>query len=129
MRGQPVTRHLAAYWLRRAYELAKVEKPTGSLWHVFRRVWATERKHLAPRDVATAGGWSDIGTLLSVYQQVDEETLREVVDYEKAEAAPLEGFKVPADDQPARENSTFRASVTRREASRISSDTSSPDAS
>lgn len=83
MRGKPVTRHLAAYWLKRAYELAKVSKPHGSLWHVFRRVWATERKHLPPRDVAAAGGWSDIGTLLSVYQQPDEETMRQVVDYER----------------------------------------------
>jgi len=83
MRGNPVTRHLAAYWLKRAYDLAKVAKPHGSLWHVFRRVWATERKHLPPRDVAAAGGWSDIGTLLSVYQQPDEETMRQVVDYEK----------------------------------------------
>ena len=83
MHGRPVTRHLAAYWLKRAYDLAKVEKPHGSLWHVFRRVWATERKHLPPRDVAAAGGWSDIGTLLSVYQQPDEETMRQVVDYER----------------------------------------------
>jgi hypothetical protein len=29
--GGPVTRHLAAYWLKRAFELAKMEKGEGSL--------------------------------------------------------------------------------------------------
>lgn len=89
---QPVTRHLAAWWLKRAYELARIEQPRGSLWHVFRRVWATERKHLPPKDVAAAGGWSDIGTLLSVYQQVDEETLREVVDYQRPRRRERKGL-------------------------------------
>lgn len=90
--GQPVTRHLAAWRLKRAYQLAKIEQPKGSLWHVFRRVWATERKHLPPKDVAAAGGWSDIGTLLSVYQQVDEETLREVVDYQRPRRRERKGL-------------------------------------
>jgi integrase len=79
----PVTRHLAAYWLKRAFELAKLEKPEGSLWHMFRRSWVTERKDLPPKDVAAAGGWKDIATLLTCYQQPDEETLRTVVDYQR----------------------------------------------
>ena len=81
--GQPVTRHLASYWLTRAFELAGVPKPEGSLWHAFRRRWATLRKHLPLKDVAAAGGWHDLTTLLTCYQQPDEETLRAVVDYEK----------------------------------------------
>ena len=56
-------------------------KPDGGLWHCFRRKWPTERKGLPLRDVAAAGGWSDVQTLLTCYQQPDEETLREVVDY------------------------------------------------
>jgi len=85
--GQPVTRHLASYWLTRAFELAAIPKPQGSLWHAFRRRWATARKHLPLVDVAAAGGWRDITTLLKCYQQPDEETLREVVDYQKPAAA------------------------------------------
>ncbi len=81
--GEPVTRHLASYWLTRAYALANVPKPDGSLWHAFRRRWATLRKHLPLKDVAAAGGWHDLTTLLTCYQQPDEETMREVVDYEK----------------------------------------------
>lgn len=86
MAGQPVTRHLAAYWLKQAFELAGVAKPEGSLWHAFRRRWATTRKHLPLRDVAAAGGWKDLTTLLTCYQQPDEETMRQVVDYEKPAA-------------------------------------------
>ena len=53
---------------------------------MLRRRWATKRKHLPLRDVAEAGGWRDLTTLLTCYQQPDEETLREVVDYEKPAA-------------------------------------------
>jgi len=78
----PVTRHLAAYWLKEAFLCGKVVKPAGSLWHMFRRVWATERKDLPLKDVAAAGGWRDTSTLLR-YQQPDEATLRAVVEFER----------------------------------------------
>jgi integrase len=79
--GGPVTRHIAAYWLNRAYELSRASKPDGSLWHAFRRLWATERKTLPVKDVAAAGGWKDITTLIDCYQQPDEDTLRAVVEF------------------------------------------------
>ncbi len=82
-RGAPVTRHLAAYWLKRAYELSGQDKPDGSLWHAFRRLWATERKDLPIKDVAAAGGWKDVTTLINCYQQPDEDTLRTVVEYRR----------------------------------------------
>lgn len=80
---QPVTRHLAAWWLKQAFRRGKLQKPDGSLWHSFRRAWATERKHLPPNDVAAAGGWLDIGTLQQCYQQCDVDTLRSVVEFER----------------------------------------------
>ena len=43
---QPVSRHLVAWWLKEAFRRGKLQKPDGSLWPTFRRVWATERKHL-----------------------------------------------------------------------------------
>jgi integrase len=82
-RRKAVDRHLAAYWLDRALTLAKVDHPDGGRWHVFRRAWATARKHLPVQDVAAAGGWSDLNTLLTVYQQPDEETMREVMEYQR----------------------------------------------
>lgn len=77
----PVTRHLAAYWLKRAYEVSGAPKPDGSMWHAFRRLWATERKGLPVKDVAAAGGWKDVTTLITCYQQPDQDTLRAVVDF------------------------------------------------
>src|SRR3989440_4021638 len=94
-RGGPVTRHLAAYWLKEAFQRGQVPKPAGGLWHMFRRAWATERKHLPLKDVAAAGGWRDTSTLLR-YQQPDEATLRAVVEYER----PTCGRAFWGDDPP-----------------------------
>ena len=83
----PVTRHLAAFWLKEAFRRGRIEKPAGSLWHMFRRVWATERKNLPSKDVAAAGGWLDVATLLR-YQQPDNATLKRVVDFEAPRISP-----------------------------------------
>ena len=61
----------------------KLDKPSGSLCHTFRRVWATERKDLPLKDVAAVGGWRDTSTLLR-YQQPDEVTMRKVAEFERS---------------------------------------------
>jgi len=76
---KPVSRHLADRWLRKAEELAGLEPQKGSLWHAYRRKWATERKHLPDVDVAAAGGWKTVQTLKSAYQHADAETMLRVV--------------------------------------------------
>ena len=76
---KPVSRHLAAKWLHQAEKLAGLEKLDGSLWHSYRRKWATERKHHPDADVAAAGGWANANTLRLVYQQADQETMLRVV--------------------------------------------------
>lgn len=53
--------------------------PAARSWHPFRRRWATERKHLSPKDVAAVGGWVDTTTLQRCYQQADDETMEAVV--------------------------------------------------
>jgi hypothetical protein len=53
------------------------------MWHPYRRMWATERKHHSLKDVAAAGGWKDTETLLTCYQQADTETLLEVMSEER----------------------------------------------
>ncbi len=68
-------RHLFDKWLSVAEKKAKLTKLDGSLWHAYRRKWAIERKHLPLKDVAAAGGWKDVSTLLEVYQQSDEESV------------------------------------------------------
>jgi integrase len=76
---RPISRDLASAWLEQAEQLAKVAKHEGSLWHAYRRKWASQRKHLPDRDVAAAGGWSDLTSLKTAYQQVDHATLVRVV--------------------------------------------------
>jgi hypothetical protein len=61
-------RHLFDKWLTVAETTAKLRKLDGAVWRAYRRKWATKRKHLNPKDVAAAGGWKDIATLLEVYQ-------------------------------------------------------------
>ena len=76
---KPVNRQRVATWLRKAEELAGLPKLDGSLWHAYRRKWATERKHLPDADVAAAGGWANPDTLRLVYQQADADTMLRVV--------------------------------------------------
>jgi len=98
-RSGPVTRHLAAYWLKEAFERGKIAKPKGGLWHMFRRAWATERKDLPLKDVAAAGGWRDTSTLLR-YQQPDEETLRAVVDFDRPRGRAWFDLRRPPNRKP-----------------------------
>jgi len=79
--SKPLGRHVADRWLREAEDKAEdVEPHEGSLWHAYRRRWATVRKHLPYPDVAEAGGWSkDSDALRSCYQHADEDTMYEVV--------------------------------------------------
>jgi len=66
-------------WLLTAEEKAELPKLWGSLWHAYRRGWATARKDLPISDVAFAGGWTDATTLLRCYQQPDNATLLRVM--------------------------------------------------
>ena len=75
-------------WLTVAEKRAKLPKLHGGLWHPYRRKWATERKHHAITDVAAAGGWKDVETLLTCYQQPDAETMLAVMSDRKKCATP-----------------------------------------
>ena len=77
--SKPLSVEVASEWLLKAEKIAGVEKQKGSLWHAYRRKWATERKHLPDVDVAAAGGWSDLSALKACYQQADQATLLRVV--------------------------------------------------
>jgi integrase len=77
--SKPIAVEVASAWLLKAEQLAGVEKHEGSLWHAYRRKWATERKGLSVADVAAAGGWTDHTVLTGVYQQPDPATLLQVV--------------------------------------------------
>ena len=76
---EPVAYERVRTWLLEAEKHAELPKLKGSLWHAFRRAWATARKHLPLKDTAAAGGWASTETLVRCYQQPDEETMLEVV--------------------------------------------------
>lgn len=78
-KDRPMTPERVRTWLLKAEERAGLEKQKGSLFHAYRRGWATARKHFPDRDVATAGGWKGTETLRMCYQQPDEEMLYAVV--------------------------------------------------
>ena len=74
-----LSKDVASTWLLKAEVLAGVAKQNGSLWHAYRRSWATSRKFMPDVDVAAAGGWSDVSTLKQCYQHADVETMFRVV--------------------------------------------------
>ena len=78
-RDEPVDRHELRTWLELAEKHAKLPKLEGSLWHAYRRAWATSRKHLPVSDVAQPGGWKDLSTLLRCYTQADNHTMLAVM--------------------------------------------------
>jgi integrase len=77
--SRSVSKDLASDWLERAEEKAKLPKLDGSLWHAYRRGWATARKHHPLADVGQAGGWKTLSVLSDIYQRPDAETTRRVV--------------------------------------------------
>lgn len=80
--SMPISKDAFSHWLRDAEERAGLPKLDGSLWHAYRRAWATARKDHSPKDVPYAGGWKDIPTLMS-YHQPDDATLLEVMSQPK----------------------------------------------
>lgn len=89
-RKKPVPYHVISQWLREAEGLASVEPQGQTLWHAYRRLWASARKDLPDVDVAQAGGWASLAALKSAYQQPDDETMLRVVTH-RTELRSVEG--------------------------------------
>ncbi len=49
------------------------------LWHPFRRMWVTERKHHPLPDIAEAGGWRSTQAIQQSYLKADPATTLAVV--------------------------------------------------
>ena len=80
--SKPIRLDRVQKWLIRAEEAAGLPKLAGGRWHPYRRLWASERKHMPDTDVAAAGGWSDTRSLKLSYQQADPATILKVVSLE-----------------------------------------------
>jgi len=75
----PIGKRLAARWLEKLEDMAKVPHLKQGKWHPYRRKWATERKGYADVDVCAAGGWSDTRSLKVAYQHADSDSVRKVI--------------------------------------------------
>ena len=60
------------------YGLGLAPLQEGGLWHPHRRKWATERKRLPDVDVAAAGGWTELRSMRTAYQQADDAAMLKV---------------------------------------------------
>jgi integrase len=87
---RPVSKRLVSQWLEKAEQLGKLSRLDGGLWHPYRRLWGTARKHHPVQDVMKAGGWSNPRCLQEIYQQADADTLLRVVS-EAAEVREVVG--------------------------------------
>lgn len=76
---EALSRSSATKWLRVAEQRAGLDKLTGGLWHPYRRLWATERKHLPDVDVAAVGGWTGTKAMKLSYQQDEAKRALSVV--------------------------------------------------
>lgn len=71
----------AKRWLKQAEVKASIAHLKMGGWHMYRRGWATARKHMPIQDVTKQGGWTDGATPAEIYQQADAETSRAVALY------------------------------------------------
>ena len=78
--SKPIRADLASRWLMAAEELAELPSLSGGRWHPYRRLWATERRHLPDQDVAKAGGWTGTQALTAIYQHATPDKILEVVE-------------------------------------------------
>ena len=78
--SKPIRRDVAARLLLKAEVAAHIPKMAGGVFHPYRRLWASERRHQPDVDVAAAGGWKDVRALKSSYQHADAEKVRSVVE-------------------------------------------------
>jgi hypothetical protein len=84
--NEPIKKEIAGYWLSRAERLAKVPRLARGGYHPWRRLWASERRHLPAQDVAAAGGWRSLKVMQSAYQHADAAGVFSVT--ENARTAP-----------------------------------------
>jgi len=78
--GRPILADLAGRWLMKAEALAGLPSLSCGRWHPYRRLWATERRHLPAQDVAAAGGWTGTQALTTIYQHATPDKILEVVE-------------------------------------------------
>ena len=98
---QAINKEIAGYWLAKAEKAAKLPKLARGGFHPFRRLWASERRHLPAQDVAAAGGWRSLEVMRHAYQHADAAGMMSAVDAPRTapESEPDRHTIVTADQQ------------------------------
>lgn len=79
LEAQPVGETTLHEWYYQAENLAELPKMERGAFHAYRRLWATERKHLPAADAAEAGGWRSVETMTRIYVHSDPDTVLRAV--------------------------------------------------
>jgi len=75
--SKPCSRHLLRDWWRRAEKLAEIPRTARLGWHSLRRKFVNDMKADTPMaDLCYLGGWKSPLTVMTVYQQADQVTMR-----------------------------------------------------
>jgi len=83
---QAINKEIASYWLTKAEKLANLPKLARGGFHPFRRLWASERRHLPAQDVAAAGGWRSLEVMRNAYQHADAQGVLSAVERKRRAA-------------------------------------------
>jgi len=95
--------------LAKAETLARLPKLARGGFHPFRRLWASERRHLPAQDVAAAGGWRSLEVLRHAYQHADAAGMMSVV--ESPRTAPDPESSVVEPDKVAQRGLALKCTV------------------
>jgi len=75
--SKPVSRHLVRNWWQRAEKLADLPRTARRGWHSLRRKFVYDLKPDTPMaDLCYLGGWKSPLTVMTVYQQPNQLTMR-----------------------------------------------------
>lgn len=78
--GVLILRDRFNYWWRRGVELAELALDERCGWHSLRRQFANRLRDIPLKDLCGLGGWKDANTILTCYQQPDQNVMRDALD-------------------------------------------------
>ena len=89
--SKPCSRHLFGDWWPKGEGLAGLPHEKGMGWHSLRRKFATELKDTPLKDICQLGGWKSPQTVLTCYQQPDQDTMRRSLEARRPIRTPSKG--------------------------------------
>ena len=84
--GEPVSRHRARTWWKRAEKLAGLDPVKRRGWHSLRRKFASDLMDQPLKVLSELGGWKRTETIVECYQRPDRARLREALRNRRATA-------------------------------------------